>query len=154
MSHKWIFGIIAAFVLGQVAFASGPTHFRANPAFNGSTLAGWHPVGQADWRVEKGEIVGTPKTPGGGWLVLDKSYQDTGFFASFRCMGGCKTGVMLRAEKTPDGMKGAFVSLNEGDLASYNLKLDAQGREVAREALRGGGATRFVPPAAAAARGG
>ncbi len=80
--------------------------------------------------MEKGEIVGTPKTPGGGWLVLDKSYQDTGFFASFRCMGGCKTGVMLRAEKTADGMKGAFVSLNEGDLASYNLKLDAQGQEV------------------------
>ena len=89
MSHKWIYGTISAFVFVQVAFASGPTHFRPEPAFNGTTLAGWHPVGQADWRVEKGEIVGTPKAPGGGWLVLDKSYQDTGFFASFRCMGGC-----------------------------------------------------------------
>ena len=86
MSHKWIFGTIAAFVLVEVALASGPTHFRANPAFNGTTLAGWHPVGQADWRVEKGEIVGTPRSPAGGWLVLDKAYQDTGFFASFRCM--------------------------------------------------------------------
>jgi hypothetical protein len=155
MSIKWIVGTIAAVAFVQVAFASGPTHFRANPVFNGTTLAGWHPVGQADWRVEKGEIVGTPKTPGGGWLVLDKSYQDAGFFASFRCMGGCKTGVMLRAEKTADGMKGAFVSLNEGDLASYSLKVDAQGQEVAREALRGGaGTTRIAPAAAAAGRGG
>jgi hypothetical protein len=153
MSHKWIVGTIAAVVLGQVAFASGPTHFRPNPVFNGTTLAGWHPVGQADWRVEKGEIVGTPKTPGGGWLVLDKSYQDTGFFASFRCMAGCKTGVMLRAESTNEGMKGSFVSLNEGDLASYNLKLDPQGQEVAREALRGGGTTRIAPAPTAAGRG-
>ena len=155
MSNKWIYGTIAAFVFVQVALASGPTHFRANPVFNGTSLAGWHPVGQADWRVEKGEIVGTPKTPGGGWLVLDKSYQDTGFFASFRCMGGCKTGVLLRAANTPDGMQGSFVSLNEGDLASYNLKLDAQGQEVARESLRGGaGTTRIAPAATAGGRGG
>ena len=101
MSHKWVLGTLAAFALVQVGFAAGPSHFRAAPVFDGKTLAGWHPVGQADWRVENGEIVGTPKTPAGGWLVLDKSYQDTGFFASFRCAAGCKTGVMLRAE-TPD----------------------------------------------------
>jgi hypothetical protein len=155
MSHKWISGTIAAFALAQVAVASGPTHFRANPAFNGSSLAGWHSVGQADWRVEKGEIVGTPRTPGGGWLVLERAYQDTGFFASFRCSNGCKTGVMLRAETVPEGMKGAFVSLNEGDLASYNLKLDAQGQEIAREPLRGGaGTTRIAPPATGARGGG
>src|ERR1041385_2845862 len=112
MSKKWIYGTIAAVVLVQGAFAAGPSHFKPTPVFNGTTLAGWHPMGQAEWRVDKGEIVGIPKTPGGGWLVLDKSYQDTGFFASFRCTSGCKTGVLLRAEKTADGMKGSFVSLN------------------------------------------
>ena len=151
MSHKWIIGTIAAVVVVQGTFAAGPTHFKANPAFNGTTLAGWHPVGQAEWRVDKGEIVGTPKTPAGGWLVFDKSYQDTGFFASFRCASGCKTGVMLRAQTTPDGMKGSFVSLNEGDLASYSMKLDAQGLEASRTALRSGGGTRIAPAAAAAA---
>ncbi len=155
MSRRWIYGIIAAFVLVEVASAAGPSHFKANPAFNGTTLAGWHPVGQADWRVENGEIVGTPKAPGGGWLVLDKSYQDTGFFASFRCMSGCKTGVLLRAEKTADGMKGSFISLNEGDLVSYGLKLDAQGQEVSRAALGpAGGTIRFSPASAPGGRGG
>src|SRR5262245_31753080 len=155
MSHKWILGSLAAFALAQVTFAAGPSHFRAAPAFDGKTLAGWHPVGQADWRVDKGEIVGTPKTPAGGWLVLDKSYQDTGFFASFRCMTGCKTGVMLRADKTADGMKGSFISLNEGDLVSYSLKLDAQGQEASRQALRGGaGTVRMSAAAAAGGRGG
>ena len=27
-------------------------------------------------RVENGEIVGTPTAPDGGWLLLDKGYQD------------------------------------------------------------------------------
>jgi hypothetical protein len=155
MSRHWVSAFIAALALSQITFASGPTHFRANPVFNGTSLAGWKPVGQAEWRVEKGEIVGTPTAPGGGWLVLDTSYQDTGFFASFRCASGCKTGVLLRAAKTPEGMRGAFVSLNEGDLASYTVTLDAQGQELSREPLRsGGGTTRFVPPPAAGARAG
>jgi hypothetical protein len=150
MSLRWTFGTIAAFALVQVAFAAGPSHFRAAPAFDGKSLAGWHPIGQADWRVENGEIVGSPKTPAGGWLVLDKSYQDTGFFASFRCAAGCKTGVLLRAEASADGMKGSFVSLNEGDLASYSLKVDAQGQETSRQPLRGGAGTVRIAPAARA----
>jgi hypothetical protein len=154
MSHKWVYGAIAVFALVEIASASGPSHFRANPAFNGTSLAGWHSLGQATWRVENGEIIGTPKAASGGWLVLDKSYQDVGFFASFRCMADCKTGVLLRAEKTPDGMKGEFVSLNEGDLVSYNLKLDAQGQEVSRQPLRGGGGTVRMVAAAPAGRGG
>jgi hypothetical protein len=154
MSHKWIYRAIAVFALAEVALASGPSHFRANPAFNGTSLAGWHPVGQATWRVENGEIIGTPKTAAGGWLVFDKSYQDVGFFASFRCMADCKTGVLLRAETSPEGMKGAFVSLNEGDLVSYSLKLDAQGQEASRQRLAGGGGTVRMVAAAPAARGG
>ena len=154
MSHRWIYRAIAVFALAEVAFASGPSHFRPNPAFNGTSLAGWHPVGQASWRVENGEIVGTPKAPGGGWLVFDKSYQDVGFFASFRCMTGCKTGVLLRAETTSDGMNGSFISLNEGDLASYSVKLDTQGQETGRQPLRGGGGTVRVVAAAPAGRGG
>ena len=43
-----------------------------------------------------------------GWLVLDKGIQDVGVFARFRCATGCKTGVLLRAEKTADGgLRGA-----------------------------------------------
>ena len=60
--------------------------------------------------------------------MLDSSYQDIGFFASFRCAGNCRTGVLLRAQKTETGMKGIYVSLTQGDLASYRVTLDAQGQ--------------------------
>jgi hypothetical protein len=43
--------------------------------------------------------------------MLDTSLQDVGVFATFRCTGGCKTGVLLRAEKTGDGIKGIYVAL-------------------------------------------
>ena len=63
------------------------------------------------WRVDNGEIVGTPQTAGRRMAVLDRSLQDVGFFASFECAPGCGTGVLLRAEKTSGGMKGIYVSL-------------------------------------------
>src|SRR6185437_2069335 len=55
--------------------------FLADHVFSGSELTGWHTFGQADWRAENGEIVGKAHAGGnGGWLVLDKSYQDVLFF--------------------------------------------------------------------------
>jgi FG-GAP-like repeat len=53
-------------------------------------------------------------------------------------------------------MKGVYVSLTAGDLASYRVVLDDQGREIMRERLRpGGGTVRFTadarPPAPAPA---
>src|SRR5262249_58569350 len=68
-------------------------------------------------------------------------------FASFRCVGECKTGVLLRAEKTPQGMKGVYLSLTEGDVAAYRVTLGANGEEISREKLRsGGGQLRIAPP--------
>ncbi len=88
-------------------------------------------------------LIGTAKPGGhGGWLVLDRSFQDVGFFASFKCPAGCQAGVLLRAEKTPQGMKGIYVSLTEGDLASYRVSLDAQGQEVRREKIVTAGGAR------------
>jgi 3-keto-disaccharide hydrolase/FG-GAP-like repeat len=122
--------------------AAGPT-FRPDVVFKGSTLAGWAPLGDAEWKAQNGEIIGTPKQPGGGWLVLEKSFQDVAVFSNITCTAGCKAGVLLRAEKTPDGMKGIYVSLTEGDLLSYAVTLDAQGKETGRTQLpsagRGGG---------------
>ena len=93
-------------------------------------------MGDADWKAQNGEIIGTPKQPGGGWLVLDKSFQDVALFTNVTCTGGCKAGVLLRAEKTPDGMKGIYVSLTEGDLLSYAVTLDRQGKETGRTQLQ------------------
>lgn len=114
----------------------------------GSSLACWHTLGQADWTMQNGEVTGTVK-PGakGGWLMLDHSYQDVGFNALFRCEPGCKTGVLLRAEKTPQGMKGTFVSLAADDVAPYRITFDSEGQELTREKLRfGGGQMRIASP--------
>ena len=153
ISHKrfYIAGAAAA-LLVSAAFAIAPTVFVPDATFKASNLTGWHALGAADWTAQNGELIGKPKQASGGWLILDKSYQDVGFFASFRCSEGCKTGVLLRAEKTPAGMKGIYMSLTEGDVAAYRVTLDAQGKELTREKLRpGGGQIRIAPPAPTAA---
>ncbi len=115
--------------------------------FKGSTLTGWKTLGQADWRAADGELIGTPKSPEGGWLVLDRSFQDVELGADFKCADGCKTGVLLRAERTPAGTKGIFVSLTAGETGSFAVTLDGTGRELTRERLRSaGGMARFAPP--------
>src|SRR6185436_1357855 len=111
---------IAALSIASLLYAASP-NFIPDVTFKGSSLAGWHPLGSAEWRAENGEIIGTPKDENGGWLLLDKGYQDIAFYSGFRCSGACKAGVLLRAEKTTDGIKGVFVSLGDGDVGSYEV---------------------------------
>ena len=147
MFDKRTYGIVAlAALLMAPVFGAGPTFFP-DKTFKGSSLAGWHTLGQAEWHAQNGEITGAAKSGGGGWLVLDHSIQDVGFYASFRCAAGCKTGILLRAEKTADGMKGVLVTLDEGDVASYRVTLGADGQELHREPLRHiNGTIRIAPP--------
>jgi len=157
MLDKRAYGIaaLAALLLAPVFADDGPT-FIPDATFKGSTLTGWHVLGQADWRAQNGEVVGTVKPGGnGGWLVIDRSYQDLELFTNFRCTGGCKTGILFRATKTAEGMKGIYLSLNEGDVAMYRVTLGADGQELSREPLRssGGGGRSGPPNPAAAGRG-
>jgi hypothetical protein len=112
------------------------THdFIPDFAFRGSSLAGWHMLGHASWRAENGEITATPQTPDGGWLMLDKSYQDVKFYAEFRCAENCDAGVLLRTEKiSGGGWKGIYVPL-DGDGASYEVTLNSDGKELVRSRL-------------------
>jgi hypothetical protein len=132
-------------------------NFVADWTFKGSSLASFRTLGDATWRAENGEIVGTPKTPEGGWLIFDKPLQDVDFASMFRCTGGCRTGVMLRTQTTPEGLQGVYVAMPEGQnpAAAFALKLNPQGRELSREALpRANGTVRFLAdPAATAGRG-
>jgi Domain of Unknown Function (DUF1080) len=144
---------VAAVAMAAAATAAiihgASKNFAPDAVFTGSSLTGWQPIGQSTWRAENGEIIGTPTAAAGGWLLANKPYQDVAVFASFRCAAGCQTGVMLRAEKTADGgLKGVFVSLNEGDLAAYRVTLDRQGAQTSRERLRGpgGGQLRVALP--------
>jgi 3-keto-disaccharide hydrolase/FG-GAP-like repeat len=154
-------GVVAALAaLSIVPLAGTRSTFVPDWTFKGSTLTGWHVLGDAEWKAADGELIGTPKSADGGWLVLDRSFQDVEFGADFKCVSGCRTGVLLRAEKTPTGMKGVFLSLDAGEVGGYAVTLDANGGILTRERLRpGGGLMRVAPSAAeaaaaAAARGG
>ena len=123
----------------------GPA-FVPDTTFKSSTLNGWHQVGKAEWSVDEGELVGNG-TAGSGWLVLDHSYQDTGFYTAFRCKGACDTGVLLRMTKTADGMKGTYLSVKDGIVEADNLTTDSSGNIVARQKLRdAAGQFRYAPP--------
>ncbi len=131
--------IIPAFVSVGVIAASlaAATHdFVPTTVFKGSALTGWHPLGAATWTANNGEITGTPKAAEGGWLVLDKGYQDTQFYTEFKCSGPCNAGLLFRATKTADGgLKGVYVALGANDLNSYEVTLSADGKEVSRTRL-------------------
>jgi hypothetical protein len=131
--------MVAAIALGAIATAilAANANFVPDYLFKGSTLAGWHKIGAAEWRAEDGEIIASAKG-GDGWLVLDKGYQDIAVYTSFQCKGDCKAGVLLRAEKSGEGLKGVFVSLADGDVAPYEVVIDAQGKTISREKLPAG----------------
>ena len=160
MMSRRLLGLVAIFAAFlTVPVAGTRSTFVPDWTFKGSTLTGWHVLGAADWKAVDGELVGTPKSADGGWLVLDKSFQDVEFGADFKCVGACRTGVLLRAEKTATGMKGVFLSLDAGEVGGYAVTLDANGKILTKERLRpGGGLMRIAPSAAeqaaaAAARG-
>ena len=142
--------LLTVFALAAVTavYASGPS-FRPDTVMGGLSLKGWHTFGPADWHAGGGGVVGRPSPAGaGGWLVLDRSYQDSALYTEYRCTGGCITGILFRAEKTQDGgMKGVYVSLSDSDMQAYGVKIDAQGQITDRDKLRrGGGLVRVAPP--------
>ena len=53
------------------------SNIQGGLSIHGQALTGFKSLGQADWKVENGEIVGTPSAATGGWLLLDgKEFQD------------------------------------------------------------------------------
>jgi len=149
--RKVFLASLVSLAVVALALAIGPT-FIPDATFKGSALTGWHTLGQADWKAANGEITGTPKSAAGGWLLMDQGLQDLGIYASFRCTAGSKTGIIVRAQKTADGIKGLLVSLTEGEEGLYRITLDAQGQETHRDKLRPAASMiRFGQPASTAA---
>lgn len=135
MSTKTLVPALAAIPVLLSAILAATHDFVPDFAFRGSSLSGWHAVGHAAWRAENGEIAGTPQAPDGGWLLLDKSYQDVKLYTEFRCAATCDAGLLLRAEKTADGgWKGIYVPLS-GEGGAFDVTLNAEGKELSRTRL-------------------
>jgi hypothetical protein len=134
--RSFVIALLALALSGLALGAADPPDFKPDVTFTGSSLSGWRQVGQATWRAQNGEIIGRASADGGGWLMTERSLQDLQFFANVRCEGPCRTGVLLRTEKTADGgMRGVYVSFSDGDLAPYRLTLNAQGQETGRSRI-------------------
>lgn len=145
MPHKRVLFTLLALVGSVPTVAVGPS-FLPDITFMGSSLAGWRTVGNAEWHAENGEIVGRPTKLSGGWLVLDKSYQDVGVYVEYRCTSGCQTGVLFRETKSTSGVKGTFVDLADPNVETYSVMLGSDGAIDSREKARhGGGLVRFTP---------
>ena len=133
--RKTLIPTLAAVPVLLSAIFAATRDFIPDFAFRGSSLTGWHALGHANWHAENGEITATPQTPDGGWLMLDKSYQDVELYTEFRCSQKCDAGILMRTEKTPDGgWKGVYVSLS-GEGGSYEVTLNADGKEFNRTRL-------------------
>jgi len=76
--------------------------------FNGKDLTGWHQLnGQAKYRVEKGEIVGTTvsNTPN-SFLATDKNYGDFILELDLLVNNDMNSGIQFRSISKPEIMKG------------------------------------------------
>ena len=144
--RKMSLPLLAGLVAVTPLFAVGPS-FIPDKIFTGSTLTGWHTLGQAEWRAENGELIGKPTAESGGWLVLDRSYQDAAMYFEYKCSSGCQTGVLFRGEKAGSGLKGTFVDLSDPQLQGYAVTVAGDGKFDSREkSRRGGGLMRYTPP--------
>jgi hypothetical protein len=145
---------LVAVVLSIASYAqtpapAGPATFVPDWTFKGSALTGTEQIGQATWRAENGEIVGTPKSAEGGWLLINPGYQDMQIAGSYKCSAGCTAGVMVRSEKSTTGIKGIYTTLAGDSPAPAAVTVDTQGRIGGREPLTrpGGAMLRVQPPA-------
>jgi len=129
---------VAAIAIMWVPVPEGARwNFIPDWTFKGGDLKkDWTVIGQATWKAVDGEVIGTPTSPEGGWLVLNKGLQDFQFGADLKCAAACKAGVLVRARKQADGsLSGVFIPYGESETGLFTVTIDPSGRETARTPL-------------------
>lgn len=89
-----------AFKKRLAATADFPMGSQWRPLFDGKTLKGWHATPGGDWKVRRGEIVGTnPRTDKRhGNLVTDQIFADFLLSVQFKTLSG-NSAVYFRSEE-------------------------------------------------------
>ena len=131
-----VFGVLAAaalllFLCWSAVHASLPL----TPVFDGKSLAGWHALGGADWRVDNGDLVGSVHDRGDGWLVLDTVYGTGEVDVSFECKN-CEPSVMVRTGKDGERTGGVEIALSGADIGTmFRVNLDDQNKPLSRQPM-------------------
>lgn len=99
------------------------------------SLQGARSIGQASWETKEGTLRGKPEEAAGGLLILEGKHQDIGLVLSFRAPETAIAGILFRMEKSDAGTKGVLVTVGAEGTGSYEVSLDAQGRELSRQVL-------------------
>src|SRR4051812_20869018 len=86
--RAWVVATCLALPLLAEVRTVGPS-FIPDATFKAANLNGWRTLGQANWKMENGELVGKAAEGSSGWLMLDHSYQDVAFYGLFRCADAC-----------------------------------------------------------------
>jgi hypothetical protein len=112
-----------------------------SPAFNGTSLDGWHARG-GKWRVDGGDILGS----GTGALMLDRQYEDFILRLSFKPVKG-ETGVLFRvaplnwsrnahAAASGPQRSAVYLTLSGADAGKlYAVQLGSDGEELSQKTL-------------------
>ncbi|MBN1418901.1 MAG: DUF1080 domain-containing protein [Planctomycetes bacterium] len=92
---------IGVLFAGLLAGCASSGAARWAPLFDGETLSGFHTIGNAEWIVEGGEIVGRQgkERPRGGWLVTDRTFRDVEIELDFQTSYWANSGVVVRDPK-------------------------------------------------------
>jgi len=86
------------------------------PLFDGKTLTGWHPVGDGEWKVEDGAIVGrADKAKLYGLLVSDRTFKDFTVRFKFKCLSGDSGFYIRTLIKEPEKAHGLQVQVGRTD---------------------------------------
>jgi hypothetical protein len=94
-----IAAVVLATGLGLAGCAHEPDAMSGGwvTLLDGSSMSGWYPVGNANWRVEDGAVVADKLTgKATGFLVSDKSYRDFELHAEFWVSDDANSGVYMR----------------------------------------------------------
>lgn len=150
MTHYLLRPALAAIGLltgAVVAGAQPAPDFVPDQTITGSRLTGWQPSGAGHWTVKDGVVAGTAPAGGaGGWLIVDRSYQDVAAFARVRCVAACEGGILLRAERGADGLTGLLVTFSHGAASATGAAAPPSPVSVQRVTIDTGGRVTMRDP--------
>lgn len=101
-------------LLGTLTWATAGTAQEWKPLFNGKDLTGWHTVGDGEWVVEDGAIVGKTQKAAKlyGLLVSDQTYSDFTVRLKFKSIQGNSGFYVRTVIEPPDLARGLQIEVD------------------------------------------